>query len=264
MSPPVTGEFARQVARASALRGRQDPVYQLLSDHYTEMLQRLYPVWALVGPGLADPAHIEIHSRTVMLDSDRLLGDRAAIVTATLQPWRILVSLGAAIHEVFHAAHTKPWIAEADIAQGEHPDPTVRQLVADRRLLEEPRMEAHGIRDHAAATARGRFVRKALRAAVADVIGPALTEAIALSAVAGQPVSRDLCATAMTYLQGRTHCDTVDAAVLAPLRPIWERVLGSADVRALDDLYARLVWVDDGDLDALNLFAREYRAIVGA
>lgn len=263
MTDALKGVFARQVARASAQRGRQDPVYQVLSDHYTRMLQKLYPVWALIGPGLSDPAHIEIHSRTVMLDSDRLLGDRQTISTGRLDPWRILVSMGAALHEVFHAAHTKPWIVEADARQADDPDPVIRQLVQDRRLLEEPRMEAHGVRDYPPATARGRFVRNAVRAAVSDVIAPAFTAEIAITAMSGQPVTRDLCGSSMTYLHARTHCGTVDPAVLAPLQAIWTQVLGTADVAALDDLYARLVWVDDGDLAGLDRFAREYRAIIG-
>ena len=46
------GQFARQLRRAAAQRGRLEPVYQQLSDHWTLILQRLYPVWALIGPGL--------------------------------------------------------------------------------------------------------------------------------------------------------------------------------------------------------------------
>jgi hypothetical protein len=62
--------FVQQLHRAAAQRGRLDPVFQDLSDHWMQVLQRLYPVWALVGPGLSDPGHIEIHSRTVYLDSE--------------------------------------------------------------------------------------------------------------------------------------------------------------------------------------------------
>ena len=68
--------FARELSRAVAQRGRLDVVYQALSDHWTLILQRLFPVWAVVGPGLADPGHIELTSRTVYLDSDSLLGSR--------------------------------------------------------------------------------------------------------------------------------------------------------------------------------------------
>ena len=53
------GRFARELRRAAAQRGRLDPVYQQLSDHWTLLLQRLYPVWALIGPALANPAHID-------------------------------------------------------------------------------------------------------------------------------------------------------------------------------------------------------------
>ena len=74
--PSEGGLFARELTRAVAQRGRLDPVYQTLSDHWTLILQRLFPVWCLLGPGLADPGHIELASRTVYLDSDDLLGSR--------------------------------------------------------------------------------------------------------------------------------------------------------------------------------------------
>ncbi len=53
--PNEGGLFARELSRAVAQRGRLDPVYRALSDHWTLILQRLFPVWSLVGPGLADP-----------------------------------------------------------------------------------------------------------------------------------------------------------------------------------------------------------------
>ena len=37
-----TGVFVAQLHRAAAQRGRLDPVYQELSDHWTAILQRLY------------------------------------------------------------------------------------------------------------------------------------------------------------------------------------------------------------------------------
>lgn len=40
-------------------------------------------------------------------------------------------------------------------------------------------------------------------------------------------------------------------------------MLGEADLRALDDLYARVVWIPGGALDRLDDAAREYRRIVG-
>ena len=113
--PSEGGLFARELTRAVAQRGRLDAVYQTLSDHWTLILQRLFPVWSLLGPGLADPGHIELTSRTVYLDSDELLGSREQILAGTLEPRRILATFGVAIHEVLHAKHSKPWIAERDI-----------------------------------------------------------------------------------------------------------------------------------------------------
>jgi hypothetical protein len=39
--PPL---FVTQLHRASAQRSRLDPLFQELSDHWTAILQRLYPV----------------------------------------------------------------------------------------------------------------------------------------------------------------------------------------------------------------------------
>ena len=85
----------------------------------------------------------------------------------------MLRCFGVALHETFHAKHTKRWAIEHDITLSESANPDERQLAVDRRLLEEPRMEAHGVREHPADTLRGRFVRHALQAAVTDVILPA-------------------------------------------------------------------------------------------
>jgi hypothetical protein len=255
--------FVQQLHRAAAQRGRLDPLYQDLSDHWTAILQRLYPVWALIGPGLSDPGHIEIHSRTVYLDSDMLLGPRAAIARGTLERRAILRCFGVALHETLHAKHTKRWAIEHDIALSECEDPADRQLAVDRRLLEEPRMEAHGVREFPPDSLRGRFVRRALQTAVTDVILPAFAGQLLSAAAAGLPVTRDLAARASVYLQGRTHYEIVEPTTLDPLRAVWRAVLGAHDLLALDDLYAKVIWIPDGELDRLDEAAREYRRIVG-
>ena len=139
--------FVQQLHRAAAQRGKLDPVYQDLSDHWTAILQRLYPVWALIGPGLSDPGHIEIHSRTIYLDGDTLLGTREQIVAGRLERRAVLRCFGVALHETFHGKHTKRWAIDRGVALSESEDPVERQLAIDRRLLEEPRMEAHGMRE---------------------------------------------------------------------------------------------------------------------
>jgi hypothetical protein len=255
--------FVQQLHRAAAQRGRLDPVFQDLSDHWTQVLQRLYPVWALIGPGLSDPGHIEVHSRTVYLDSDTLLGSRAAIAAGQLEQRAILRCFGVALHETLHAKHTKRWAIEHDLALSESDDPADRQLAVDRRLLEEPRMEAHGVREFPPETLRGRFVRRALQAAVSDVILPAFIGQVLKVAAAHQPLTRDLAARATVYLRARTHYGIVDPADLTALRDLWRAVLGEHDLGALDDLYARLVWIPDGELERLDEAAREYRRIVG-
>jgi hypothetical protein len=250
------GLFAQQLHRAAAQRGRLDPVYQDLSDHWTAILQRLYPVWALLGPGLSDPGHIEIHSRTVYLDSDSLLGSREAIATGALEQRAILRAFGVALHKTLHAKHTKRWTIEHDIALSESDDPADRQLAIDRRLLEEPRMEAHGVRDFPPDSLRGRFVRRALQAAVVDVILPAFAGQVLASPTASVAPSRDLAARSTVYLQARTHYDVLGPGVLEPMRTVWEQVLGTDDIAALDDLYASVIWIPDGDIERLDAAAR--------
>ena len=48
-----------------------------------------------------------------------------------------------------------------------------------------------------------------------------------------------------------------------PLRAVWEAVLGASDFNALDDLYARVIWIPDGELERLDDAAGAYREIVG-
>ena len=175
--------FATELTRRRPpQRGKLDPLYRELSDDWTLILQRLFPVWALIGPGLAEPGHIELRSRTVYLDSDELLGSRRRRSSpGALERRAILRTYGVAIHEVLHAKHTKLWITERDRALAASEDPDERQLAADRALLEEPRMEAHGCREFPADSRRGRFVRLALEAAVLDCIVPRFAAQLALA-----------------------------------------------------------------------------------
>ena len=175
----------------------------------------------------------------------------------------MLRCFGVALHETFHGKHTKRWAIEHDIKLAKSDDPDDRQLAVDRRLLEEPRMEAHGVREHPAGTLRGRFVRHALRAAVTDVILPTFAEQLVAAAMAGIPLTRDMAGRATVYLQARTHYGIVDPAVLHGLRKVWRQVLGDRDLHTLDELFSKLIWIPDGELEALDRAAREYRAIVG-
>jgi hypothetical protein len=255
--------FISQMQRAAAQRGRLDPLYQDVSDHLTRILQRLYPVWALIGPGLSDPGHIEIHSRWIYLDSDELLGSREAIEAGRLEDRAVLRTFGVALHETFHGKHTKRWTVERDHRLATSEDPAERQLSVDRRLLEEPRMEAHGCRDFPPASTRGRFVMRALQAAVTDLLLPRFAGELALAAASGEPVTRDMAGRSTAYLRARTRYGVIAPGALAALEAVWRRVLGAEDLRALDELYARTIWIADGDLDALDQAARTYREIIG-
>jgi hypothetical protein len=255
--------FVQQLHRAAAQRGRLDPLYQDLSEQLTRILQRLYPVWALIGPGLSDPGHIELHSRWIYLDADELLGPCDALIAGAIPRRHALRTFGVALHETFHGKHTKRWALERTVALARSDDPGERQLAEDRRLLEEPRMEAHCCRDFPAASTRGRFVLRALQAAVADLMVPRFAADLLAPAIAGRPVSRDLAGRSAVYLRARGPYGAADPATFAPLEPIWRPVLGDPDLAALDALFARLIWIPDGDDDALDAAAREYRAIIG-
>jgi len=255
--------FVQQLSRAAAQRGKLDPLYQDLSDRLTLILQRLYPVWALVGPGLSDPGHIEIHSRSIYLDADELLAPREQLRAGQLERRAVLRCFGVALHETFHAKHTKRWAVEHDMELARSEDPADRQLAADRQLLEEPRMEAHGCRDFPAASVRGRFVARALQAAVIDVILARFTAQLAATTLTGETATRDIAGRASVYLQARTHYGIIDPATLTAMHAVWREVLGEDDLRALDDLYAKVIWLPDGETDALSAAARAYREIIG-
>ena len=151
-----------------------------------------------------------------------------------------------------------------DIALTESENPDDRQLAIDRRLLEEPRMEAHGVREHPTGTLRGRFVGQALKAAVIDVILPTFAHELLAAGMAAGPLTRDMAGRAAVYLQARTHYGIVDPTVLGALRRVWRQILGDQGLDALDQLFSKLIWIPDGELDALDRAAREYRAIIGA
>jgi hypothetical protein len=124
-------------------------------------------------------------------------------------------------------------------------------------------MEAHGVRDFPSDSLRGRFVRRALQAAVVGVILPAFAEQVLASLAVGAAPSRDLVARSTVYLQARSHYGVLDSSVLKPMRTVWERVLGDTDLDALDQLYASVIWIPDGDLDRLDAAARVYREVIG-
>jgi hypothetical protein len=255
--------FVQQLHRAAAQRGRLEPLYQDLSEQLTRILQHLYPVWALIGPGLSDPGHIEVHSRWIYLDADELLGPRDALIAGELPRRHVLRTFGVAFHETFHGKHTKRWTVERTVGLERSDDPLERQLGADRRLLEEPRMEAHGCRGFPPDSVRGRFVVRALQAAVTDTLLPRFAEELLVPALACRPVTRELAGTSAVYLRARTLYGAADPGTISWVEPIWATVLGAQDLAALDALFARLVWIPDGDDDALDRAAREYRAIIG-
>ena len=124
-------------------------------------------------------------------------------------------------------------------------------------------MEAHGVRDFPPASVRGRFIARALSAAVTDTLVPRFLEQLLAGALAGQPVTRDMAGRASVYLQARTKYGIVEPGALSALTAIWRQVLSDTDLHALDRLYARVIWIADGNLDALSDAARTYRAIIG-
>ena len=146
----------------------------------------------------------------------------------------------------------------------ESDDPVDRQLAVDRRLLEEPRMEAHGVREFPPDSLRGRFVRRALQAAVIDVILPAFTEQVLdaggrrSAADPGPRRPRDRLPAGPHPLRDRRPRRPRRAAASCGAR-----CSATTTSRALDDLYARVVWIPDGELERLDDAAREYRRIVG-
>ena len=208
--------FATELTRAAAQRGKLDPLYRELSDDWTLILQRLFPVWALIGPGLAEPGHIELRSRTVYLDSDELLG------TARADPRR-----GArAPRDPAHLRRRDPRgpPRQAHQALGHRARPRARRVrrpgrAPARRRPRAARGAAHGgprlPRVPRRQPRAGASCASRSSAAVLDCIVPRFAAQLALAALAGQPVTRDMAGRAMTYLHARTHYGVVDPAALA-------------------------------------------------
>ena len=71
-------------------------------------------------------------------------------------------------------------------------------------------MEAHGCRDFPPDSVRGRFVLRALQAAVADTLLPRFAAELLAPALAGGPVTRELAGRAAVYLRARTLYGAAD------------------------------------------------------
>jgi len=168
--------FVQQLHRAAAQRGKLDPVYQELSDHWTAILQRLYPVWALIGPGLSDPGHIEIHSRTIYLDSETLLGPREQIASGGLKQRAILRCFGVGIHETLHAKHTKRWAIEHELALGWDANTVTHRGRSSRRRPGRLRDGPHHVVDSLTVAELGRESRLEPDQVAQAERGPALDE----------------------------------------------------------------------------------------
>lgn len=234
-----------------------DLLYRQLSYLFTLILRNLYPVRVLCGPQVspAPPAACEIARSLVYLDLDELLGDREALEHGVTDR-AVTGTLGVALHEVGHAKHTLLWVAEELHEQDQ-------AIARDATLLEEPRMEAHLLRDFAARSARARFLKTAIPVAVADHILPQLQQSIAISAMGGQAAARDAAATALVYTWGRVAAGTLQAGACAALEPAWGALLGPADTQALKDLMRDVVTIPDTDVPAMIAAAIRYRSIVG-
>ena len=202
-------------------------------------------------------------SRTVYLDSDSAARQPRADPRRDARPDRVPARFGVAIHEMLHAKHTKRWAIEREIELSDRRDPHDRQLAVDRRLLEEPRMEATGVREFppprsaagsSAARSHGRGRRAAAR----------FTEAICSTRPPpGTVATRELAAARSCTCRRAPTTGSRPGTVLEPLPGYGGRCSASRDLDSLDELFARVIWIGDGDLDALDRYASDYRTIIG-
>jgi uncharacterized protein YegL len=235
-----------------------DPLYRQLSYLFTLILRNLYPVRVLCGPQVspAPPAACDISKALVYLDLDPLLGNRAAL-ERSVSDRAVTGALGVGLHEVGHAKHTLVWVAEELHEHG-------GAIARDAQLLEEPRMEAHLMRDFEPNSARARFLATAIPVAVADHILPRLVEAIGKELLTGGPAAaREAAATSLVYTWGRVPAGTLQPSACAALEPAWDALLGPVDTQALKDLMRDVVTIADTDVDAMVAAATRYREIVG-
>ena len=113
--------FVQQLHRAAAQRGRLDPVFQDLSDHWT-----LDPSAAVSGVGADRPravgsrAHRDPLTDRVPRLRRRCSAPRAAIAAGALESGaRSCAASGSRCTRRCHAKHTKRWAIEHDIALSE-------------------------------------------------------------------------------------------------------------------------------------------------
>ncbi|MTD47187.1 hypothetical protein GKE82_23580 [Conexibacter sp. W3-3-2] len=257
----MSDSFARSIAQAAATRGQLDPFYRAISDHWTLMALRLWPVGVVAAPDLADPAHIDMRSRSIYLDTERLLGADRDLRAGQITDRGIWRTWGACAHEVFHAMETRTWAIDQIDAHATANDRP--QLLQDALLLEEPRMEHQGLQRFDPATARGRFLRGALAVVAQDILIDALSEHLATTAMTDPAALRDAAGRAAVYVLGRERYGVLTATDTRLLNQAVRAVLGGTDHQALIDLLDELIWIPSGEPEQLIAIAERYRTIIG-
>ena len=118
-------------------------------------------------------------------------------------------------------------------------------------------MEANGCRAFPPSTAAGASCGSRSKRRCSTASCRASSPSWPRAAVAGQPVTRDLAGTRDDLPAERAPTTASSSPPRSrAARRIWEHVLGAADAKALDDLYAQLIWVPDGENDPLNEWAQ--------
>ena len=89
------------------------------------------------------------------------------------------------------------------------------------------------------------------------MILPRFAEQVAHAALAGRPLTRDMAGRASVYLQARTHYGVVDPSVLVALRgDVAPGARRRATCARSTTCSRALIWIADGELDALDDAAR--------
>ncbi len=255
--------LADELQRAAARESATDGFYRGISDRLTGIAQRLFPVWVICAPGVADPAHIEPRGGTVYLESVELLGPDEELRAHTASERAIMRTLGALFHEVFHRVGSRVWIIERAFDLTRSEDADERKLGQAMLLLEEPRMEAVVLRDYDPSSTRGGFLRRAINAVVVDVILKRALDVSVREVRASGAIRRSMAGRWAVYLRARTFYGVMDPASLGPMSALIEDALGADDLMRLDDLLQRVITIPHGDWDALEAAARSYLAIIG-
>jgi hypothetical protein len=207
-------------------------------SHRTDIVSVVSTTAGMGAPACFIPSLAEMHINTEVCD----LGDPDKVdLTDSLWSLSHAPAVGAMTHEAAHARHTRFDPRELMEEFG-----ATRKMVDVITTLEEPRIEAHALRFHAAS-------KPFLRGCAMEIVGRDFVI----------PDSRYGAAAAAGLLLARVDAKVISAAEARGFRKDILDVLGKDTLDALKPLWQRFLRLHDADFAGMVDVAREWLDVLG-